>query len=104
MLFIIIVAAIYTSILWGLAANKNLHNKGYEGNVWFWLGFLISIASLVVYVVLDLSFSIAKFPSIIRYTLYVVCGGSLSGIIPVLITAAMPRSKSAEVSNVQVSQ
>lgn len=104
MLFIIIVAAVYTSILWGLTANKNLHNKGYDGNTWFWLGFIISIASLVVYIVLDLTAGIAKFPTIIRYVLYVVCGGSLSGIIPVLITAAMPRSKSANIPNVQVSQ
>ncbi len=104
MLFIIIVAAIYTSILWGLSANKNLHNKGYSGNAWFWLGFVIAIASLVVYVVLDLTAGVANFPTIIRYVLYVVCGGSLSGIIPVLITAAMPRSKSANIPNVQISQ
>ena len=104
MLFIIIVAAVYTSILWGLTANKNLHNKGYNGNVWFWLGFVISIAALVVYVVLDLTAGVENFPTIIRYALYVVCGGSVSGIIPVLITAAMPRSKSADIPNVQVSQ
>ncbi len=104
MFFIIVVAGIYTSILWGLTANKNLHNKGYEGNAWFWIGFVIAIAALAVYVVLDLSFGIAKFPTMIRYILYVVCGGSFSGIIPVLITAAMPRSKSADIPNVQVSQ
>ena len=104
MLFIIIVAAVYTSILWGLTANKNLHNKGYSDNTWFWLGFIISIASLVVYIVLDVTAGVAEFPTLIRYALYVVCGGSLSGIIPVLITAAMPRSKSADIPDVQVSQ
>ena len=47
MYIIVLIVGIVQGIVWGIATNKIIENKGYKEN-WFWWGFFFSFLALIV--------------------------------------------------------